>query len=121
LLLTPLALVLLPFLIWPAVFGFFASFTNYAPAQFQVHWVGLGNYADIVGDSQFRAAFRNVVVFGLATVPAELAIGFAIAYLLREPFRGRELVRVMLYPSCIDGGPRQDDPCRHERFFHLRA
>jgi multiple sugar transport system permease protein len=95
LLLTPLALILLPFLIWPAVFGFLSSFTDYAPAQFQIHWVGLGNYANIVGDSQFRVAFRNTVVFGL-TVPAELAIGFAIAYLLREPFRVRGLVRVIL-------------------------
>jgi multiple sugar transport system permease protein len=95
LLLTPLALILLPFLIWPAVFGLLASFTNYAPAQLQVHWVGLANYASIVGDSQFQVAFRNTVVFGL-TVPAELAIGFALAYLLREPFRGRGLVRVIL-------------------------
>ena len=96
LLLTPLALVLLPFLIWPAAFGFLASFTNYAPAQTHIHWVGLGNYARIISDGQFRVAFRNVAVFGLVTVPAELVIGFAIAYLLREPFRGRELVRVIL-------------------------
>ncbi len=95
-LLIPLGLVLLPFLIGPAAFGFFASLTNYAPVQRHLQFVGLGNYASVLGDHQFRAAFRNVAVLVLIAVPAELATGFGVAYLLREPFRGRGLLRVML-------------------------
>ncbi len=94
LLLTPLALILLPFLIWPAVFGLLASFADYAPAQLQFHWVGLANYMSVVSDPQFLVAFRNIAIFSLVTVPTELVIGFALAYLLREPFRGQGLVRV---------------------------
>ena len=96
LLLTPLGLVLLPFLIWPAAFGFFASLTDYAPAQQLIRWVALDNYAAVLGDHQFRMAFRNITMFALIAVPAELMIGFGIAYLLREPFRGRGLLRVTL-------------------------
>lgn len=96
LLLVPLALVLIPFLIGPALFGFFASFTNYAPNQKNLHVVGLANYAAVVNDSEFRSAYRNVAVFALVAVPAELGLGFLLAYLLREPFRGRGLVRVLL-------------------------
>ncbi|MBI3360441.1 MAG: sugar ABC transporter permease [Chloroflexi bacterium] len=96
LLLAPLALVLVPFLIWPALFGFLASFTNYAPAQAHLQLVSLANYKTVIGDQQFRAAFRNILVFGVVAISAELAIGFGIAYLLREPFRGRELLRVVL-------------------------
>jgi multiple sugar transport system permease protein len=95
-LLTPLLLVLLPFLIWPAAFGFIASFTNYAPVQLQSHLVGLANYRQVLGDSQFRIALRNVGVFSLVSVPAELALGFGVAYLLRRPFRGRGWLRVTL-------------------------
>ena len=43
LLLAPLALVLLPFLIGPALFGLTASFTNYAPGELHVRLVGLAN------------------------------------------------------------------------------
>ncbi len=92
----PLALILLPFLIGPALFGFVASFTNYAPVQPHLRFVGLNNYAAVLADPQFRAAFRNIIIFSLIAVPGELAIGFALAYLLREPFRGRGLLRMVL-------------------------
>ncbi len=95
-LLVPLALLLVPFLIWPALFGFLSSFTNYAPAQSSVHVVGVRNYAMVFGDSQSRLAFRNISVVMLVGVPAELALGLGIAYVLREPFRGRILVRILL-------------------------
>ena len=95
-LLLPLGLVVFPFLLWPAAFGFFASLTNFAPAQKHLHFVALGNYAATLGDSQFRAAFRNITIFTLVAVPLELTIGFGLAYLLRKPFRGRALLRVTL-------------------------
>src|SRR5207302_2036519 len=43
-----------------------------------------------------RLAFRHLGVFLVTAVPAELALGFVLAYMLREPFRGRGLVRVCL-------------------------
>lgn len=92
----PLLLILVPFLIWPAVFGFFASFTNYAPGELHVRFTSLANYASVLEDNQFRVAWRNIIVFVLISVPAELAVGLVIAYLLREPFRGWGLVRVVL-------------------------
>lgn len=92
----PLLLILVPFLIWPAVFGFFASFTNYAPGELRVRFVGLANYASVLEDNQFHTAWRNIAIFVLISVAVELAVGLVIAYLLREPFRGRALVRVVL-------------------------
>jgi len=50
----------------------------------------------VVNDHPFHVAFRNITLFSLVTVPAELVIGFVLAYLLREPFRGRGLVRAAL-------------------------
>jgi multiple sugar transport system permease protein len=96
LLLVPLGLVLLPFLVWPSVFGFLGSFTDYGPAQLHVHFVGLANYLAVARDPQLGIAFRNIGVFTLVAVPTELAIGFAAAYLLRDPFRGRAVLRVVL-------------------------
>jgi multiple sugar transport system permease protein len=96
LLLVPLAALLLPFLFWPAVFGFASSFTDYAPAQVHLHFVGVQNYAAVLGNDQFTLAFRNILIFILVAVPVELAVGLAVAYALRDPFRGRGLVRIVL-------------------------
>jgi len=95
-LLAPLAVLVVPFLLWPALFGLVASFTNYGPLESQVRFVGLDNYAAILADPQFLIASRNIAVFTAAAVMAELGLGFAVAYLLREIFRGHALVRVAL-------------------------
>ncbi len=95
LLFVPLLVVMVPFLVFPAALGLLASFTNYAPVVARPRVVGLDNYAAVFGDPQFLAAIRNIVIFAL-TVPIELGIGFGVAYLLREPFAGRGLVRVAL-------------------------
>ena len=95
-LVAPLALVLLPFLVWPAGFGLLASFTNYGPGQRSLRWVGAANYLEVLRSQQFRAATVNIAAFTLVSVTAEIAIGLGLAYLLREPFRGRGLVQVAL-------------------------
>ncbi len=95
-LLAPLACVLVPFLLGPAGFGLVLSFTNYGPGQRSPRWVGLANYAALLRSQQFRAASLNIAEFTLVTVAAELAIGFGLAYLLRQPFRGRGLVQIAL-------------------------
>ena len=93
----PLALILIPFLLWPALLGLITSFTNYVPFQkLTLRFVGFSNYARILNDSDFRAAIANVSVFVIASVAVELLLGIAIAYVLRKPFRGRPLVRFIL-------------------------
>lgn len=96
LLFAPLAIVLGPFLLWPALLGLVTSFTNYAPGQPAVRSVGLANYVAVLSDGEFRTAAGNMAVFVLVSVPLELGLGFLIASLLREPFPGRGLVRVVL-------------------------
>jgi multiple sugar transport system permease protein len=92
----PLGIVLSAWLLIPATFGLVATFTNYAPAQPAVQWVGLKNFEVILADRSFAAAVRNIAVFALLAVPLELAIGFGLAYLLRRPFPGRSLIRLLL-------------------------
>ncbi len=92
----PLAIVLGPFLLWPVAFGLFASFTDYSPFVRHPHFTGFANYAYLLADPFFGSSFRTIAVFSIVTVPLELLIGFAIAMLLREPFRGRPAVRVIL-------------------------
>ena len=102
LLLTPFLLIVVPFLIWPAFFGFFASFTNYSPFRPNTRVVGLRNYTRLLSDSTFRKSLTNMVLFTIVIVPAQMAFGLAIAYSLRQEFRGRTVVRsVLLTPWLI--------------------
>lgn len=92
----PLAILLSGWFLGPAVLGFLATFTNYSPFTTTVDFVGLQNYVAVLGDPQFVVSARNVALFALAAVPLELVAGFTIAYLLREPLRGRSALRVVL-------------------------
>jgi multiple sugar transport system permease protein len=92
----PLGIVLSIWLIIPALLGLLASITNYAPAQPTVHWVGLKTFQLILADRAFAAAIRNIVLFTVVAVPLQLVVGFGLAYLLRRPFRGRTVVRLLL-------------------------
>jgi multiple sugar transport system permease protein len=96
LLFIPLLIVMLPFLIWPAFSGLIYSFTNYAPGQVHLRWVGLLNFNAVIGNQTYQTARLNMLLFLVIAIPAELIVGFALAYLLREPFRGRGSIRVLL-------------------------
>ena len=95
-LLAPLAVLLAGWLVGPALLGLFSTFTTYSPFATSVHFVGLENYVAVLQDPQFAAAARNIVVFTIVAVPLEIVVGFAIAYLLREPMRGRAALRALL-------------------------
>ena len=96
LLFAPLAVLLAGWLVGPALLGLLSTFTTYSPFTTSVRFVGLDNYVAVVRDPQFAAAADNIVLFTVVAVPLEIIVGFAIAYLLREPFRGRAGLRVLL-------------------------
>jgi ABC-type sugar transport system permease subunit len=92
----PLGIVLWICLLIPALLGLVATFSNYAPVEASIAWVGLRNFQGIFSDRTFAAAARNIGVFTLAAVPLQLVIGFCLAHALRRPFRGRALTRLLL-------------------------
>ena len=76
--------------------GLLATFTTYSPFVTATRFVALANYAGVLQDPEFAAAARNIFLFTALAVPLELIAGFAIAYALREPMRGRSALRVLL-------------------------
>ena len=55
---------------------------------------GMAASTVLARNQEFGAAVRNTLLFVLITVPIELLLGFGMAYLLRRPFRGRDVLRV---------------------------
>nr|AGS50004.1 maltose/maltodextrin ABC transporter, permease protein MalF [uncultured bacterium esnapd26] len=73
-------------------------------------FVGLRNYADILGQAgeRFWNAFWNTTFFTVVTVALETLIGVAMALIMHKAFRGRGLVRAGILipwavPTAISG------------------
>jgi multiple sugar transport system permease protein len=65
-------------------------------------FVGLDNYTEALGSSQFWAAMRTTVLFTVISVGFELVIGLAMALVMHQAFRGRALLRaVVLVPWAV--------------------
>jgi multiple sugar transport system permease protein len=88
---------------YPIAYSFWLSLHRYnlkRPSLFR--FIGLGNYAEIVGSSEFWSALRITVAFTGLAVVLVVAVGILVALLLNEPFPGRGLVRtLMLVPWAI--------------------
>lgn len=56
-------------------------------------FVGIGNFAEALGDGRFRSALARTMAFALITVPIEIAAGVALALVMHGATRGRALVR----------------------------
>jgi ABC-type sugar transport system permease subunit len=65
-------------------------------------FIGLDNYVEAVGDQRFREALVHTLLFTLASVTLELALGCVLALAMNRAFRGRGLVRAaILVPWAI--------------------
>jgi ABC-type sugar transport system permease subunit len=65
-------------------------------------FVGLENYAEILGDGRFWGAMLHTVFFTAVSVALEIGLGLFLALALNQAFRGRGLVRAaVLIPWSI--------------------
>src|SRR5439155_24858081 len=75
-------------------------------AQGQPHWrfVGLEQYARVLGDALFRAGVANTSIFAILGVLFQMLLGFALALLMMPVARGRLLYRpVSILPIIFPG------------------
>jgi ABC-type sugar transport system permease subunit len=71
-------------------------------------YVGLNNYLTVARSAALRNAVGNTVYFAAASLVLQLPLGLAIALLLNEDFRGRNLVRALILipwalPTIVNG------------------
>ena len=65
-------------------------------------FVGLGNYIDLISDTDFLLTLGRTGIFVFFSVVSVLFFGILIAYLLNQQFRGRMILRtVILIPWAI--------------------
>ncbi len=104
----PYGVLLLSFVLVPAVFGIWISLHDWdfmLPAK---PFVGVENYKDLfdsqsVSFEQFWHGMRATAIFTVASVPFLVAIPLLVAMLLNRKFRFRGLFRAMIFAPFVLG------------------
>ena len=98
-LLAPSALTFLVLLVFPLSYGIYTSFLQRHVLEPEGIWVGLDNYAWLLGNTDFWRSLMISSFWAGATVGLQIILGTAVALLLHQPFKGRSVVRgLVLFP-----------------------
>ncbi len=101
LLFSPWILTFAIFWLFPLVYSFILSLTDYRLLSRQVEWTGLANYIKLFSDPDFLTALQNSFIFVIGTIPFTTAIALGLALLLNEKFRGRTFFRAAYFMPSI--------------------
>ncbi|GAA2077651.1 sugar ABC transporter permease [Pseudolysinimonas kribbensis] len=96
--LAPGVILFAVFIVWPAVQALRMSFYDWKIVAGAIsRWVGLDNYVRAVQDPHFWLSLTNSGIYMLATVAPQMALGLAIALLLKRKSPVQPLFRVLFY------------------------
>lgn len=95
---TPTVIVLLVMTAYPLVSTLIYSFTNYnyLKGTEKASFVGFENYVELFGNSYFRQAVLNTIVFTLLAVLLEMGLGLLIALFVNSLKKGQKTVRTLV-------------------------
>ena len=97
--LAPAVVYLTVFFGYPIVKNVLMGFQEYTTRTFytgEAPWVGLANYANVVGDAVFSRAVLNTVLFTAGSIAGQFVIGLAIALFFRKRFALSGVLRSLL-------------------------
>ena len=105
----PTIVLLLAVNIFPLIWTIYLSFTNYRANRpgAEVEWVGLRNYQRILTDPEIWQTMQATAHFLFWTIVLQVLIGFALAWLINQKFRGNDLwttiivLPMMLSPAVV--------------------
>jgi multiple sugar transport system permease protein len=102
LLVLPAAALIGALSLYPVAYGIWLSFYSKHAFFPESSFVGLANYAAVLGDEEFWRALRLGLEYSLTTIVLQLVLGTAAALLLHEAFPGRGLVRaIAIFPYVV--------------------
>lgn len=105
-LLAPILLFVSLFLLWPMVNVFLMSIQEYQLLKPDSRkFIGFKNFVEVfTKDKVFMKAIKNSVVWVFVSVAVQTVLGFWVAYLLNQKFKGRGLYRALvLSPWAVAG------------------
>jgi multiple sugar transport system permease protein len=101
--LSPWLIGFVVFLAGPMAASLILSFTKYKIVQPPV-WIGIDNYARMIGDDLFYKSLRVTITYTALSVPLGIAVALGIALLLNQTRFMSGVFRTVFYlPSVISG------------------
>ncbi len=98
LMISPALTVLAIMIIYPLIYNIYLSFFEVSLTGSKT-WVGLSNYTALLKNGAYYQSWLMTIIYLVGTVGGVTLLGLAVALLLNQKFRGRNLVRtIMLLP-----------------------
>jgi putative chitobiose transport system permease protein len=98
--LLPTFIILGTFLVYPLFASVWYSFQEYNVVQ-PGHWVGLGNYRELLHDEVFKNAFKNTLIYSAGVIPGCTILPLFMALLVNRSGRKITFFRVAFYIPVI--------------------
>ncbi len=84
------------FTLIPIVFAFALAFLKWDGSN-PIEWAGISNFSRLAGDTFFKAALKNTVIYCLGTVPLTMIASLALAIVLNQKVKGRGIFRTLAF------------------------
>jgi multiple sugar transport system permease protein len=89
-------------LLWPLGYAAYLSAFDYHLGSREMHFVGLANYAQLLGEARFWQSLWTTLLLAFGSVAVEFALGFALALALyRLTFSVRAFMILLFLPHII--------------------
>jgi len=93
----PTLILLILMNIFPLVYSLYLSFTEYSAIAHKAPiWVGFQNFADLLNDELMWKYFATTGKYALLTVVLQTVLGFGLAMLVHEKFKGSGLITTLI-------------------------
>lgn len=98
----PAVILIIGFLIVPAVLSLRYSFTNYNIMRpDKMKFIGIDNFIKIFNDTNFRKALVNTIYFTVIVVPFQCLLALGLALLVRSRRRGVSIFRAAYFSPMV--------------------
>ena len=99
--LLPALVILGTFNIYPALYSLVLSLFRWNGLTPQRDFVGLGNYARLLGSGEFWNSLKVTALYAAGVTLTALVLGLLVAALLNQPLRGRAAYRALYFLPVI--------------------
>jgi multiple sugar transport system permease protein len=88
--------------LFPLIYAFGVSLTDFDGISPHWHWLGLANYAELLQDADMWFSLSRTLLYAVITVPLSVACGLGLALLLNQRLKVVGLFRTIFYlPSVV--------------------
>ena len=95
---------MIAFIAYPLGNAIYLSFFKWNGYSVNKEFVGIENYVSMFKDKVFVSSLRNTLIYGFGCTLFQQIIGLALALFLNSKFKGRGIVRTVIYmPAMVSG------------------